>query len=99
MSQKKSPIQKAVALQYDPTDQAPRVIAKGKGIVADQIMDRGKRHGVPIQEDPSLVEVLSKLDLDTQIPPELYQVVAEILGWIYRSDQQLGQRRKEGIVE
>lgn len=98
MSQK-SPIQKAVALQYDPTYQAPRVIAKGKGIVADQIVDKGKEHHVPIQEDPSLVEVLSKLDLDTQIPPELYQVVAEILGLIYRSDQQLGERRKEGIVK
>ncbi|ANE48959.1 FhlB domain-containing protein [Paenibacillus swuensis] len=81
-------ITKAVALKYAPGKQeAPTVVAKGSGRVADTILAKAKEHGVPVQEDASLVEVLSKIDLDQQIPPELYQLVAEILSFIYRSDQ------------
>jgi len=84
---KKSP-QKAVALTYVPEKQeAPKLVAKGKGLVAHKIMEKAKEHGVPIQEDASLVEVLSQLDLDQQIPADLYQIVAEILSFVYRSDQ------------
>ncbi|WP_195573126.1 EscU/YscU/HrcU family type III secretion system export apparatus switch protein [Paenibacillus sp. 1001270B_150601_E10] len=79
---------RAVALSYKPEQQiAPVVVAKGQGLVAEQIVDLAKENGVPIQEDASLVEVLSKIDLDQQIPAELYHLVAEVLTFIYRSDQ------------
>ncbi|MGO0061751.1 EscU/YscU/HrcU family type III secretion system export apparatus switch protein [Brevibacillus fluminis] len=79
----------AVALRYQAgvTD-APVVVAKGKGYIADNILKQAKEHSIPVQEDPSLVEVLGKLDLNQQIPPELYQVVAGILAFVYRLDKQ-----------
>lgn len=81
-------IKKAVALRYAPTEnKAPTVVAKGKGQVAVSILEKAREAGVPVQEDASLVEVLSKLDIDQEIPPELYQLVAEILSFIYRSDR------------
>ncbi|MBO9608764.1 MAG: EscU/YscU/HrcU family type III secretion system export apparatus switch protein [Paenibacillaceae bacterium] len=86
----------AVALRYTPErNTAPVVIAKGKGIIADAIVKKAQEHGIPVQEDASLVEVLSKLDIDQEIPPELYNLVAEILSFIYRSDQRLSARRNE----
>ncbi|TJY43206.1 FhlB domain-containing protein [Cohnella pontilimi] len=82
---------KAVALKYDPeTNSAPVVKAKGQGVMAEQILRQAKEHGVPVQEDSSLVEVLSKLDLEQQIPPELYQLVAEVLSFVYRTDRRAG---------
>ncbi|AMA72650.1 MULTISPECIES: EscU/YscU/HrcU family type III secretion system export apparatus switch protein [Aneurinibacillus] len=78
----------AVALGYNPAEaDAPRVIAKGKGRIAEKILEQAKEHGVPIQEDPSLVEVLATLELNEQIPVELYQVVAEILAFVYETDR------------
>lgn len=68
-------------------------MAKGQGAVADMILQRAKENGVAVQEDAALVEVLSKLDLDQQIPPELYHLVAEILSYIYQSDRSAGERR------
>jgi flagellar biosynthesis protein len=83
----------AVALRYTPGEaEAPRVIAKGQGLIADKILEQAKEHGVPIQEDPSLVEVLAKLELNEQIPVELYQVVAEILAFVYQTDRRSGRR-------
>lgn len=83
-----NPIKKAVALKYLPDEaKAPVLVAKGKGHIAEEILKKAKENGVPVQEDSSLVEVLSKLDLDQEIPQELYQLVAEILSFIYRSDQ------------
>ncbi len=82
---------KAVALKYMPEEgQAPVITAKGKGFVAEAILAKAREHGVPIQEDPSLVEVLSKLDIDQEIPQELYQLVAEVLSFIYRTDRKAG---------
>lgn len=90
----KPAIKKAVALKYDvETASAPVVIAKGNGRLAEEIVERAQQHGVPIQEDASLVEVLSKLEIDQQIPPELYSLVAEILSFIYRSDQRAGDSK------
>ncbi|MBD2870756.1 EscU/YscU/HrcU family type III secretion system export apparatus switch protein [Paenibacillus arenilitoris] len=81
-------INKAVAIKYEPGDRsAPVLVAKGKGHVADLILGRARENGIPVQEDPSLVEVLSKLDIDQEIPPELYTLVAEILSFVYRSDR------------
>lgn len=82
-----SRLKKAVAMKYDPlTNTAPVVVAKGQGDLAEKILEKAKESGVPIQEDQSLVEVLSKLDVDQEIPPELFAVVAEILSLVYRAD-------------
>ncbi|MFD2371268.1 EscU/YscU/HrcU family type III secretion system export apparatus switch protein [Brevibacillus sp. GCM10020057] len=88
MSPSDSKRKQAVALKYQAgTMEAPKVVAKGKGYVAENILKTAKEHDIPVQEDPSLVEVLGKLDLNQQIPPELYQVVAEILAFVYRLDK------------
>ena len=76
---------KAVALKYDQSrDRTPLVAAKGKGELAERIIAIAKEHGIPIREDADLVEVLSRLDIENEIPPELYKAVAEILAFIYR---------------
>lgn len=78
----------AVALRYRPEeDGAPKVVAGGRGVIARQIIRIAEECGIPIHEDPSLVEVLSKLDLGAEIPTELYRVVAEILAFVYRMDR------------
>jgi len=88
---------KAVALKYEPEQgSAPTVIAKGQGVIAEEILRRAQENGVPLQEDSSLVEVLSKLDLNQEIPPELYKLVAEVLSFVYRSDRRAGGNAKDG---
>ncbi|MBI4666780.1 MAG: EscU/YscU/HrcU family type III secretion system export apparatus switch protein [Nitrospinae bacterium] len=75
----------AVAVKYKPGEQAaPTVVAKGGGEVAEKIIAIAKEHGIPIKEDKDLVEVLSRLDLNSEVPPELYHVIAEVLAWVYR---------------
>jgi len=84
---------KAVALRYDSSkDQAPKIVAKGKGQLAERIIQVAQDHNVPIHEDPNLVEVLTKLELDTQIPPDLYQAIAEIFVFIYKLNQKWVER-------
>ncbi|MEJ2729547.1 MAG: EscU/YscU/HrcU family type III secretion system export apparatus switch protein [Deltaproteobacteria bacterium] len=76
---------KAVAIKYEmDKDAAPRVVAKGKDFIAEKIIETARAHNVPLYEDKNLVQVLEALDLDTQIPPELYRAVAEVLAFIYR---------------
>ena len=83
----------AIALSYDmEKSDAPKIAAKGKGFVAEEIVRRAKESEIPIQEDPSLVEVLSKLEINEQIPENLYQAVAEIFAFIYRTDQSLKKK-------
>ncbi|WP_342512621.1 EscU/YscU/HrcU family type III secretion system export apparatus switch protein [Sporosarcina sp. FSL K6-1522] len=85
----------AVALSYDPnTREAPRVMAKGKGKIAENILEKAKAHNVPIQEDPSLVELLGQLDLNETIPEELYQAVSEVFAYIYHVDREHGLQKK-----
>lgn len=74
----------AVALAYSQTDAAPRVVAKGRGLIAEQIIARAREHGVYVHESPELVSLLLQVDLDQRIPPQLYIAVAELLAWIYR---------------
>ena len=75
---------KAAALKYRPKiDSAPRVIAKGQGKVAEKIIEIAKAHHLHIQSDPDLIEVLSRLDINEEIPPHLYIVVAELLAFVY----------------
>ena len=81
---------RAVALRYDRAkDGAPRVVAKGQGTVADNIIAVAREHGVPLHEDPNLAATLNALDLETEIPPELYRAVAEVLIFIYRLNGKL----------
>ena len=84
MSQQNEPLKNAVALTYAQTDAAPRVVAKGRGVIAEQIIARAKEHGVYVHESPELVSLLMQVDLDQRIPPQLYLAVAELLAWIYR---------------
>ena len=72
-------IQQAVALEYDPEDSAPKVLAIGKGALAERIIEQAKQSDVPIHKDDKLADTLSKLKIGDMIPPELYEVVAEIL--------------------
>lgn len=81
----KKSIKTAIALQYDPeSDEAPRVIATGRGEIADKILQIAQANQIPIREDPILAQALSLVDLEEEIPSELYAVVAEVLGWVYR---------------
>lgn len=76
---------KAAALRYKPEkDSAPKLVAKGKGKIAEKIIQIAREYNVPIKDDPQLIEVLSTLDLYQEIPPELYRAVAEILVFVYR---------------
>jgi flagellar biosynthesis protein len=76
---------KAVAVRYESgQDRAPRVVAKGRGSIAERIIEVAQAHGVPYYEDPNLVQALEALDMDTEIPPQLYRAVAEVLAFIYR---------------
>ena len=77
--------QVAVALKYlRARDKAPQVVAKGRGSVAERIVDIARRKGVPVHRDSDLAEVLVKLDLGEWVPPELYKAVAEVLAYLYR---------------
>ena len=77
-------IQKAVALKYDrKKDGAPRVTAKGKGKVAEKIIELAKKYDIPIKDDPDLIEVLSSLDIHQEIPSDIYVAVAELLAFVY----------------
>jgi flagellar biosynthesis protein len=81
------PIQ-AVALSYDASKHAaPTVLAKGKGEVAANMIKKAKEHNVPLQEDSSLVELLSQLQINETIPEQLYDAVAEVFAFIYNVDQ------------
>lgn len=80
----------AVALSYDSAkDMSPKVVAKGGGEVAANILAKAKENDIPIQEDPTLVELLSRLEINEAIPEELYQAVAEIFAFIYRIDKSI----------
>lgn len=78
----------AVALGYDGEKfEAPKLLAKGKGLVAQEILERAESNQIPIQKDASLVELLSKLNINETIPDELYQAVAEVFAFIYKTNQ------------
>jgi flagellar biosynthesis protein len=77
----------AVALAYRTGDLAPRVVAKGRGAIAEEIVRRAQEAGVYVHESRELVQLLVTLDLDRHIPPELYVVVAELLAWLHRTER------------
>lgn len=81
--------EKAVALRYDKEkEDAPRVVAKGEGNIAEKIIALAQDSDIPITEDRDLVELLSLVELDQEIPSELYSAVAEVLSWIYKANDQ-----------
>ncbi|BBO87094.1 EscU/YscU/HrcU family type III secretion system export apparatus switch protein [Desulfosarcina ovata] len=83
-------LKKAAALHYDQAqNMAPRVVAKGKGVIAEKIVELARRNDVPLYEDPNLVNVLEALELESHIPAELYRAVAEVLVFIYRLNGKL----------
>lgn len=86
---------KAVAIQYAPGENAPTVIAKGKGIVAERIMGKAEEAALPIYRDEKLAEELTKLDIGDYIPPELYTVVAEILVFVTDLDKMRDKHMKD----
>ena len=77
----------AVALAYTAGEAAPRVVAKGKGVMAREILERAREAGVFVHQSPELVSLLMQVDLDARIPPQLYVAVAELLAWLYRIEQ------------
>jgi len=78
---------RAVALKFkEEVDKAPKVVAKGEGFVARAIRESARKYGVPIRQDDDLLELLSQVDIDREIPPQMYAAVAEVLSWIYRAN-------------
>ena len=80
---KQKPPQEAVAIRYDrDRENAPRVVAKGKGYVAEQLLAIARRHAVPVYQNQTVTQLLMAVELDREIPPELYQAVANVLAYV-----------------
>ena len=86
----------AVALSYDPAEDAPKVIASGRGALAERIIEKAKEAEVPIHRDDKLADTLSRLEIGEMIPPELYEVVAEILVFVDAMDKIKSNMDKKG---
>ncbi|MBO6111700.1 MAG: EscU/YscU/HrcU family type III secretion system export apparatus switch protein [Lachnospiraceae bacterium] len=82
MAEEKKKIKTAVALSYEAGDAAPKVVASGKGIIAERIIEKAKESNVAVHEDSKLANTLSNLEIGEMIPPELYEVVAEVLVFV-----------------
>lgn len=96
LEDEKNPRRAAVALRYDPSEPAPKVLAKGYGDVAETIIRTAKTHGLFVHDSPELVAVLMHVDIDRHIPPALYTAVAELLGWLYQLD---ASRRDDPLLK
>ena len=87
-NQDKKTLTRAAALTYDKgSDVAPKLSAKGKGPIAERILEVAKEHNIPIHQDADLVEILDTVEIDQEIPLEVYTVVAEIFSYIYKANQ------------
>jgi flagellar biosynthesis protein len=83
---------RAAALRYDKdSNSAPQVVAAGAGLIADRIVEIAREQGLPVREDPALAEALARLELEQEIPPDLFAAVAEVLVWAYRLEKQPGR--------
>lgn len=84
--------QKAVALKYDmQQDAAPKVIAKGRGHVAEHILATAQQNAIPVYKNKALVSMLMALEIDREIPPELYKTIAEVMAYVYKMDKDKGR--------
>jgi len=91
---KKDDIKKVAALKYVPgEDSAPKIVAIGKGDIADKILEKAKENNVPIYKDETLAHTLSSFNIGDEVPPELYEVVAEILVFVSNLDKNFGVKR------
>ena len=89
-----APQRKAVALRYEAErDLAPKVIAKGRGHVAEHILETAQKNAVPVYQDKTLVNMLMALEIDREIPPELYKAIAEVMAYVYKMDKSHGQAK------
>lgn len=88
----------AVALAYEPGDLAPKILAAGKGEVAERIIKKAKENDVPFYQDGKLADTLSKLEIGNTIPPELYEVVAEILVFVDDMDKMKAKLQDRGLI-
>jgi flagellar biosynthesis protein len=82
---------KATALSYELGESAPRVVATGRGYIAERIIAAAQEAGVPVKSDPALANALAALDLGGEVPEALYRAVAETLAWAYKLDAQVGR--------
>ena len=89
----------AVALQYAQGSRAPKIVATGAGEIARRIIELAEQHNVPIKRDEVLVDILAKLDLGYEIPPETYRAVAEILAFLYRTDAEWRKRKESEVPD
>jgi len=87
MADVKEKKKQAIALEYDPNEAAPKVIASGTGRVAEKILEKAKEENIPVHSDNKLADTLSRLEIGEMIPPELYEVVAEILVFVDAMDK------------
>ncbi len=84
---------RVVALRYDASSsEAPRVIAKGQRLIAERILELAREHNIHVHEDPVLVGLLAKIDVNSEIPPDLYKAVAEVLSFVYRLNKRLSPK-------
>lgn len=88
----------AVAVAYNPGEVAPKILAVGKGEVAERIIETAKENDVPFYQDSKLAETLSRLQIGDTIPPELYEVVAEILVFVDDMDRMKGKLKDSGLL-
>jgi len=91
MAEEEKKRKQAIAIQYNPDEVAPKILASGTGIIADKIIEKAKSSDVPLYEDNKLANTLSKLDIGEYIPPELYSIVAEILVFVDNHDKIKGK--------
>ena len=94
MQDNKNKPKQAVALSYDPAEDAPKVIASGRGALAERIIEKAKEAEVPIHREDKLADTLSRLEIGEMIPPELYEVVAEILVFVDAMDKIKAKMKK-----
>ncbi|MBQ9142510.1 MAG: EscU/YscU/HrcU family type III secretion system export apparatus switch protein [Lachnospiraceae bacterium] len=94
MKNKSNKPKQAIALSYDPAEDAPKVIASGRGQLAEKIIEKAKENDVPVHRDDKLADTLSRLEIGDMIPPELYEVVAEILVFVDAMDKIKGKMKK-----
>lgn len=92
--QKEEKVKQAIALEYNPDEDAPKVIASGRGILAEKIIEKAKESNVPVHRDDKLADTLSRLEIGEMIPPELYEVVAEILIFVDSMDKIKGKIKR-----
>ena len=93
-TEEKKKVKQAIALEYNPDEEAPKVIATGRGALAERIIEKAKESDVPVHRDDKLADTLSRLEIGDMIPPELYEVVAEILVFVDSMDKLKGKIKR-----